>query len=213
MIVLWSMRAHDIACHATRQGELISVAADCVQTPLPLGAYSALDCAKRNSQIGFMPKLPPNRVVLDRKLERQQDQGARLHRVRCALGISQKSAAETVGVPYLKWHKMEHGTHPLDPLALQIFCEKYGLGADYVILAMYTALPPVLRERVLEMEQEELQQALQEAVAGKPPERTAPDIKRRVLHRLAVTPAPLATEDPTTKRKQKTLAALVAVPA
>jgi transcriptional regulator with XRE-family HTH domain len=123
-----------------------------------------------------MPKLPPHGPKLDRKQERQEDQGARLHRLRRALGISQTKASEIVGVTLFKWHKMEHGQHPIDPLALQIFCEEYGIGADYVILATYTTLPPVLRGRVLEMEDEELQQVK----AGKVSEKASRDIRRRL---------------------------------
>jgi DNA-binding XRE family transcriptional regulator len=154
-----------------------------------------------------MPKLPPDRLVLDRKQERQKAQAARLQRVRCALGISQKKAAETVGVPYLKWHKMEHGTHPLDPLALQIFCEKYELGADYVILAMYTALPPVLREQVLQMEQEELRQARESKLSDHSSQDTQdnPDLQ------LPPSAPPPSSPDLHGRRKRKSSGSLLAV--
>jgi transcriptional regulator with XRE-family HTH domain len=154
-----------------------------------------------------MPKLPPDRLVLDRKSERQKAQAARLQRVRRALGISQKYAAETVGVPYLKWHKMEHGTHPLDPLALQIFCEKYELGADYVILAMYTALPPVLREQVLQMEQEELRQARE----GISPATQSADTRDKQGLQVQPPAQPPSSPDLHGRRKRKSSGSLLAV--
>jgi transcriptional regulator with XRE-family HTH domain len=146
-----------------------------------------------------MPKLPAHGPKLDRKLERQEDQAARLHRLRRAIGITQTKAAEVVGVTLFKWHKMEHGQHPIDPLALQIFCEEYGIGADYVILSTYTTLPPVLRGRVLEMEDEELQRAK----AGKLPKGQSPDIRRRLAQQPPPLPPLPPAPNPHGRRKRK----------
>lgn len=101
--------------------------------PLPLGV---LACGYRKGQIVTMPKptIPP---ALETRL---REQAARLRRLRIALNTSQAEAARLSGVSTYKWHRMERGDHPIDPLALQIFCEHHGTGADYVITARKATL-------------------------------------------------------------------------
>lgn len=92
------------------------------------------------------------KTMRDPALQARQDaQAERLERLRRALGITQTAAAKIAGVSIFKWHRMEGGLHPIDPLALQIFCDAHSIGADYVITAKLAALttdkyPDLLRE-------------------------------------------------------------------
>jgi hypothetical protein len=83
------------------------------------------------------PKDPAQLAALE---ARQYAQAERLERLRAALGITQTAAAKIAGVSIFKWHRMEAGQHPIDPLALQIFCDAHKIGADYVITAKLSAL-------------------------------------------------------------------------
>jgi transcriptional regulator with XRE-family HTH domain len=89
---------------------------------------------------------------------RQRAQGARLRHVRRALGLTQTAAADIAGVSIFKWHRMELGHHPIDPLALQIFCEAHKIGADYVITAKLSGLSEDLARKLVAMQLEDQEQ-------------------------------------------------------
>jgi transcriptional regulator with XRE-family HTH domain len=111
-----------------------------------------LACGKRKAQVQTMAE---HKNLPAREKELKQSQGGRLRHLRVALGLSQTEAATVAGVSLFKWHRMEKGEHPIDPLALQIFCDAHGTGADYVITAKRGTLRDDLQAKI----------ALQEAAA------------------------------------------------
>jgi transcriptional regulator with XRE-family HTH domain len=134
---------------------------------------------------------------------RKRVQGARLRRLRLALGLSQKQAAAIAGISNIRLNRMEAGVQSIDPLALQTFCEANRVGADYVIVASRSSLLAELRDRIAELEDQELEAAKQ----GQPREQTAPDILAR--HDALTTPR--TPPDHSRKRKQTPIGAILAV--
>jgi transcriptional regulator with XRE-family HTH domain len=111
---------------------------------LAVPAYR-LACDRRKAQIAGMAE---HKTLPTRERELKLCQGARLRRLRVALGVSQTDAAAVAGLTKFKWNHMEAGRHPIDPLALQIFCDAHGTGADYVITAKRATLRDDLQAKI-----------------------------------------------------------------
>lgn len=148
----------------------------------------------------YPKKQTPEQAVTLQALKEYQ--AARLVRLREALGLSQIGAARAIGVDKTRFNKWEKGTHTIDPLALQLFCEVNHVSADYVIKAMLSALPDSIRDKVLAAEMQELDAARKDPTNPKIPA----DIRARLAAlrdgRPPGPPEPSTSGHPTKKTRK-----------
>jgi transcriptional regulator with XRE-family HTH domain len=96
-----------------------------------------------------------HKTLTDHARTLKEAQGERLRRLRVVLGVRQADAARLTGLTPFKWNHMEAGRHPIDPLALQMFCDAHGTGADYVITAKKATLRADLLDKIVLQESED----------------------------------------------------------